>query len=149
MATDWLRKPWLYLVLTALLLAAAVGIVAVRLEASATSPIAVPTRQQVIGTWKSPSGAVLRLNPDGTFTARGLPASAGESSTLNIPPSGGGHWHVGPVPAEPPGVVFDFSRTVSMELLAERVGSAVVLYYDLGDPDEGSSGQYQFRKRQA
>lgn len=99
----------------------------------------------IVGTWKRLSGAMLRLKPDGTFAAQGLPPSVGESSTLNIPPSGQGRWHVGPVPAEPSGVVFDFSRTVQMGFLAERIGSTSVLVYDKGDPDEGVSGQYQFK----
>jgi hypothetical protein len=31
-----------------------------------------------------------------------------------------------------------------MELLVERLGSTVVMYYDKGDPDRSVSGQYQF-----
>ncbi len=33
-----------------------------------------------------------------------------------------------------------------MELLVERVGSTAVIYYDMGDPDAGVSGQYEFTK---
>lgn len=146
MATNWLRKPWLYLALSVVVFAVIVGLVAVHLEGNVASQVQSPSRQLLIGTWKSASGAVLRLNPDGTFASQGLSARAGESSTLNIPPSGTGRWHVGPVPEEPPGVVFAFARNVQMELLVERVGPALVMYYDKGDPDEGVSGQYQFTK---
>ncbi len=122
MATNWLRKPWLYLALSVVVFAVIVGLVAVHLEGNVASQVQSPSRQLLIGTWKSASGAVLRLNPDGTFASQGLSARAGESSTLNIPPSGTGRWHVGPVPEEPPGVVFAFARNVQMELLVERVG---------------------------
>jgi hypothetical protein len=77
---------------------------------------------------------------------RGLPANAGESSYGTVPSQGSGRWRVGPVPAEPSGVIFDFSPAVQMELLVERVSSRVSMYYDKGDPDEGVSGQYQFTK---
>lgn len=121
----------------------AVAGLAIYSEATAPNPF-LPSRQMMIGTWRSPSGAVLTLRSDGTFASRGLSASAGESSTENIPAEGTGEWHVGPVPAEPAGVIFDFSPKVFMELLVERVGSSVVMYFDEGDPDEGVTGQYQF-----
>lgn len=45
------------------------------------------------------------------------------------------------------GLVFSFSARVQMELLVERIGSSsVVMYYDKGDPDQGTTGQYQFTK---
>jgi hypothetical protein len=96
------------------------------------------------GTWRSSSGALLILRPDGSFSARGLLPDAGESSYGTVPMECSGRWHVGPVPTEPPGVVFDFSPKVHMELLVDRLESTVVMYYDKGDPDEGVSGQYQF-----
>ena len=103
----------------------------------------------VSGTWSSTSGATpttLTLKPDGTFTERGLPADAGETSTLNIPADGTGGWHIDALPGEARGVVFEFSPKVFMELLVERVGSTAVMYYDMGDPDAGVSGQYEFTK---
>jgi hypothetical protein len=42
--------------------------------------------------------------------------------------------------------MFQFSRTAQMELVVERYRSAVIIYYDLSDPDECVSGQYQFTK---
>jgi hypothetical protein len=129
------------LALAAAVVVAIVGVI-VYSEASAPNPF-LPSRSMMIGTWQSASGAVITLRPDGTFTARGLPANAGESAYGTVP---SGSWRVGPVHAEPSGVIFDFSPAVQMELLVERVSSRVSMYYDKGDPDEGVSGQYQFTK---
>jgi len=110
-----------------------------------------PTRSMMIGTWRSSNGVVLTLSADGTFTESGLPSNAGEASSLNIPSQGTGHWRVGPYPAEPVGVVLAFAPDprVELELLVERDRSAVIMYYDKGDPDEGPPGQYQLiRTRQ-
>jgi hypothetical protein len=133
-------------VLLALAVVATAAVVLVVVAQLAGPAGITPSRQMVIGTWSSASRATLTLNADGTFTARGLPANAGESSYGTVPSQGSGRWHVGPVPAEPPGVIFDFSPAVQMELLVEREGSALIMYYDKGDPDEGVSGQYQFTK---
>jgi hypothetical protein len=110
-----------------------------------------PTRSMMIGTWRSSDGAVLTLSADGTFTESGLASTAGEASTLNIPSQGSGHWRVGPYPAEPAGVVLVFAPDprVELGLAVERDRSAVIMYYDKGDPDEGPPGQYQLiRTRQ-
>jgi hypothetical protein len=141
-------RPTAWAILAALVLV--VAVVAVACAAGLTGPTSItPTRSMVIGTWRSSSGAVLVLRPDGTFTARGVPGNAGESSTLNIPADGSGRWSVGPHSGSV-GVTFDyapsFSLRVQMVLLVERLGSSVVMYYDKGDPDQGVTGQYQFTK---
>ncbi len=140
------RRRWrrMLLALGAAVAAAAVG-VAVYAELTAAHPFTL-SRSMVVGTWRNNSGATLTLRSDGAFTARGLPAHAGETSYGTVPHQGSGRWHLGPVPAEPPGVIFDFSPKVQMELLVERLGPAVVMYYHKGDPDEGVPGQYQFTK---
>jgi hypothetical protein len=112
-------------------------------ELTAPNPFQ-PSGSMMIGTWRSSSGALLILQPDGSFSAPRLLPDAGEPSYGTVPIEGSGRWHVGPVSAEPPGVVFDFSLKVQMELLVERLESTVVMYYDKGDPDKGVSGQYQF-----
>ena len=138
---SWRRR---LLAPAALVVAGAVCLV-VYSEATAPNPFP-PSRSTVIGTWQSHSGAVLTLRPDGTFVAARLPADFGGFPAGALPRSGSGQWHVGPVPAEPPGVIFNFSKRLWVELLVERLGSAVVMYYDTSDPDEGASGQYQFMK---
>jgi hypothetical protein len=138
----WRRK---LLVLVSVVVVVCVG-VAIYADLTQPQPFP-PSRSMVIGTWRSATGAVLLLRPDGTFTGRSLPADFGASPSA-VPSSGSGHWHVGPVPAEPAGVVFNFSKKLWVELLVERMGSMVVMYYDKGDPDEGVSGQYQFTKTQ-
>jgi hypothetical protein len=46
-------------------------------------------------------------------------------------------------------LVFAPEPRVELELLVERDRSAVIMYYDKGDPDEGPPGQYQLiRTRQ-
>jgi hypothetical protein len=137
----WRRR---LLALAAVVVAGVVGL-AVYAELTNPNPI-TPSRQMMIGTWRDPSGATLTLNSDGTFLARALPADAGESSYGEVPSQGSGRWRVGSVPAEPAGVIFNFSARVQMELLVERVGSKVIMYFDKGDPDEGTTGQDQFTK---
>jgi hypothetical protein len=132
------------LVLATVVVVVVIG-VAVYSQLAASNPF-TPSRSAMIGTWRSSSGAVLTLRPDGMFTAGHLPADPGEESYGLVPATGSGRWHVGPVVAEPAGVVFDFSPTVQMELLTEHLATGVVMYFDRGDPDEGPSGQYQFTK---
>jgi hypothetical protein len=130
--------------LAALVVVAAIG-VAVYSELT-VARLFTPSRSMMIGTWRSPSGAVLTLKSNGIFTARALPADFGASPIGSMPSSGDGVWHIGPVPTEPPGVVFNFSKKLWVELFVEHVGSTVVMYFDKGDPDEGATGQYQFTR---
>lgn len=84
----------------------------------------LPSRSMMVGAWRSSSGAVTTLHPDGTFTERGLPSNAGVSSTLNIPADGSGMWRIGP-PGQPAGVTFDFvpsAEPMVIVLLVERLG---------------------------
>lgn len=106
----------------------------------------VPAYATVVGAWKGPRAAVLRFDRDGTFTATGLPAGIGDWSSGSTPVSGGGTWQVGrPGAGVPPGVILDFSNGSQAGLQVETAGpSSLALYYDLGDPDEGWSGQYRF-----
>jgi hypothetical protein len=48
----------------------------------------------------------------------------------------------------PPSVVFHFSGSPHTEVAlgVERLGSSVIMYFDKGDPDQGTTGQYQFTK---
>lgn len=140
----WRQRRRLLILAATPMVAIVIGVV-VYSEASAPNPF-LPSRSMMIGTWRSATGAVLVLQPDGTFTAHGLPAGAGESSYGTVPSQGSGRWHIGSVPAEPSGVIFQFSATVQMELVVERYRSAVIMYYDKIDPDEGVSGQYQFTR---
>lgn len=139
------RLLWAVLGIGALAMAGALAVVVCSEVAGARQFL--PSPSIMTGTWRSASGAVLTLRPDGTFTERGLPTNAGEGSSLNIPAEGDGRWDVGPKGVSA-GVTFDFAPSFSMKvqmvLLVERVGSMVVMYYDQGDPDEGVSGQYQF-----
>jgi hypothetical protein len=50
-------------------------------------------------------------------------------------------------PDAPMGVIFDFSNGSQAELQLETDGSSLAMFYDLGDPDEGRSGQYRFVKQ--
>jgi hypothetical protein len=132
------------LMFAAVLLSAGVAVACVA-ELGSPTPIA-PTRSMMIGTWRSASGAELTLRSDGTFTARSLPNDFG-GFLSGVPTHGSGVWHV--TLTAPPGVVFDFLSGVSKaeeELFVERYRSAVILYYDKGDPDQGVTGQYQFTK---
>ena len=63
------------------------------------------------------------------------------------PNQGSGAWHVALTPP-PTSVVFDFSGFPHTEVAlgVERDGSAVIMYYDKGYPDQGVTGQYQFTK---
>jgi len=109
--------------------------------------IAAPTAAQAVGKWVGTSGAVLTLGPDGTFTARDLPANAGEWTSGLVPASGSGRWHVGRFdPSEPVGVILSFSDGTQAEFQLEHDGRSLAIFYDLGDPDEGWSGQYRFVK---
>lgn len=83
-------------------MATAAGL-AVYSQTTAPSPF-LPARSVMVGSWRSPTGAVLALRGDGTFTARGLPGNAGEAASLDIPSSGDGRWHVGSYQGEPAGV---------------------------------------------
>ncbi len=106
------------------------------------------TRGNVTGVWKSSRGAMLRLARDGTFTASGLPAGIGDWAVGVTPASGPGTWQVGQLePGTPPGVIFDFADGSQAELQLETDGSSLAMYYDLGDPDEGWSGQYRLVKQ--
>lgn len=107
-----------------------------------------PTVRQVTGTWMGAHGATLTLARDGTFTATGLPAGFGDWQNGTPPGAGSGTWHVGRLePGADVGVIFDFSRFSQAELLVERDGPSLYLYYDKGDPDEGWSGQYRFARQ--
>jgi hypothetical protein len=112
-------------------------------------PVMVAARpSSVAGFWEGSRGASLTLSADGTLHARGLPRGFGEASAGTTPVAGAGSWHVGRVDAvDPPGVIFEFSNGSQASLLLERDGSALYLFYDRGDPDEGWTGQYRFTRR--
>lgn len=112
-------------------------------------PVAVtPTARQMTGTWTGAHGATLTLTSDGTFTATGLPAGFGEWSNGLPPVAGSGTWRIGRFePDADVGVIFSFPGASQAELLVERDGSSLFLYYDKGDPDEGWSGQYRFARQ--
>lgn len=132
---------WVMFVVVVLFAAAA----AVACVAELTVPTDItPTPSMMIGTWKSTAGAELTLRPDGTFTARSLPKTFGGFVSW-APTQGSGVWHV--VLTPPSGVALDFAGfKTEVELGLERAGSAVILYFDKGDPDQGVTGQYQFTK---
>lgn len=69
----------------------------------------------------------------------------GDWSAGVTPSAGGGRWHVGRFDANTAvGVIFSFSNGSEAELQLEHDGSSLAMFYDLGDPDEGWSGQYRF-----
>lgn len=141
---DWPKRKSVVLLVVAAVLPA---LLAVACTGDLASPVLItPTRAQVIGTWKSTQGAVLTLNADGRFVAQALPSDFGAFPAGVVPTNASCDWHVGLVPAEPPGVVFNFSRTIQAELFVERDMSTLIMYYDRGDPDQGVTGQYQFRR---
>jgi hypothetical protein len=107
-----------------------------------------PTARQVTGSWTGPRGARLTLAQDGTFTATGLPAGFGEAWNGQPPVAGSGTWRIGSFASDADiGVIFDFPSLSQAELLVERTGPSLFLYYDKGDPDEGWSGQYRFARQ--
>jgi hypothetical protein len=55
-----------------------------------------PAAAQITGTWTDSSGSTLRVRPDGTFTAAGLPADANDPAGDGKPRPGGGHgtWQI-------------------------------------------------------
>ena len=103
----------------------------------------------VTGTWVHKGGAVLILRKDGTFTGRGMPYLFGEFAEPT-PRAGTGTWHIGRIGDLPAGIILDFappSRTQD-ELLAENCcGMPLTIFYDLGDPDEDITGQYQLTRQ--
>lgn len=116
--------------------------------------LVTPTRASAAGTWTGPHGATLRLFPGGTFTARRLPPDIGDNSNGTTPAQGTGTWQVGALDPQPglpaiytTGVIFDFSNGSQAELQVEKAGSSLAMYYDLGDPDEGWTGQFRFMKQ--
>jgi hypothetical protein len=117
-------------------------------EAGQFGVVVTPTRSAAAGIWTGPRGATLMLASEGAFTARHLPAGIGEWASGSTPVSGGGTWHIGRFgPDAPAGVILDFSDGSQAELQIETAGPALAMYYDLGDPDEGWSGQYRFVKQ--
>jgi len=129
-----------------LVVVAAIMILVIAAQLGAFDPgMASPSPSQAIGVWKGNDGATLALAADGTFHARGLPAGIGDWVNGTTPSSGGGRWHVGRFDASTPlGVIFSFSNGSEAELQLEHDGSSLAMFYDLGDPDEGWSGQYRF-----
>jgi hypothetical protein len=92
--------------------------------------------------WPSP--------PTAPSPQRDLPTGAGDWTSGPVPVSGGGTWHVGRFdPSTPAGVILSFSDGSQAELQLERDGSSLAMFYDLGDPDEGWSGQYRFVNQQS
>jgi len=55
-----------------------------------------PAPSQVIGTWTDSDGATLKVLPDGTFTAAGLPADSEDPAGDGKPHPAGGHgtWQI-------------------------------------------------------
>jgi hypothetical protein len=107
----------------------------------------------VIGTWQHEGGAVIVLRAEGTFTGHKLPHFFGHWAGPN-PRAGGDSWYIGRLESDAPrGVVLVFSALhpqIMDELLVEHCcGLPVTIYYDLGDPDEGITGQYQLTRLRA
>ena len=118
--------------------------------------LVAPTPASAAGTWTGPHGATFRLSPDGTFTASRLPRDIGDTSSGTTPVQGTGTWQVGALDPQPglpsiytTGVIFDFSNGSQAELQVEKAGNSLAMYYDLGDPDEGWTGQFRFTKQPA
>ena len=118
--------------------------------------LVTPTHASAAGTWTGPHGATLRLSPDGTFTASRLPRDIGDTNSGTTPVQGTGTWQVGALDPQPglpsiytTGVIFDFSNGSQAELQVEKAGNSLAMYYDLGDPDEGWTGQFRFMKQSA
>jgi hypothetical protein len=102
------------------------------------------------GTWAHKGGAVLTLRRDGTFTGLNLPNNFGEASGPQ-PSYGSGTWHIGRLGDLPKGLVLTFTGLtppLTEQLLVENCcGMPVTIFYDLGDPDEGVTGQYQLTRQ--
>jgi hypothetical protein len=130
----------------AVLVAAAIMTLVIAAQLGAFDPvIASPSPSEPIGVWKGSGGAALTLAVDGTFQARNLPTGIGDWAAGITPSSGGGRWRVGRFDASTPvGVLFSFANGSEAELQLEHDGSSLAMFYDLGDPDAGWSGQYRF-----
>jgi hypothetical protein len=129
-----------------LVAAAAIMTLVIASQLGAFDPVIdSPSRSELIGVWKASDGATLTLAADGTFRARDLPTGIGDWSAGITPSSGGGRWHVGRFDASTPvGAIFSFPNGSETELQVEHDGPSLAMFYDLGDPDEGWSGQYRF-----
>jgi hypothetical protein len=131
--------------LTAWLIACGASILLAACSAFGINPI-TPTRAMVTGTWVHKGGVVLVLRKNGTFAGSGMPYFFGEIAGPT-PRAGTGTWHIGRVGSDAPaGIVLDFEAPslTQDELLVENCcGMPLTIYYDLGDPDEGITGQYQ------
>lgn len=46
-------------------------------------------------------------------------------------------------------MIFDFSNGSQAELQVEKAGDSLAMCYNLGDPDEGRTGQFRFMKQSA
>jgi hypothetical protein len=145
-ALRWLTVPG------ALLAAAGVAalVIAATSQAGSFGEVVNPTRGSATAVWKGPHGATLALGRDSTFSASGLPVGLGEWSNGQTPATGSGTWHSGSLdPGSEQGVILDFSNGSQAELLLETDGPTLAMYYDLGDPDEGWSGQYRLVRQGA
>lgn len=128
------------------LLASIIGLI-IASQLGAFDPVIYsPSASQAVGVWKGTHGATIALASDGTFTAAALPAAGvGDWRNGLTPVSGGGTWQVGRFGSSTPsGIMLDFANGSQAELQLESDGSTMALFYDLGDPDAGWSGQYRF-----
>jgi len=131
-----------------MLAVAAIIVLVIASQLGAFNPVIAPSAGEAAGVWKGAHGATLTLAADGTFTASGLPAGMGDWADGSTPVSGSGTWHVGRFdPSTPPGVVLGFANGSQCELQLEQDGPTLAMFYDLGDPDQGWSGQYRLARQ--
>ncbi len=86
-------------------------------------------------------GATLRLTADGGSRPAlcRLPGWWDTGASGSTPVSGSGVWHVGVFDSGAlVRVIFEFADGSQAELQLKQDGSALALFYDLGDSDEGS-----------
>jgi hypothetical protein len=135
--------------LAPLLTALVAPVVLAACTAFGINPI-TPTKAMVVGRWIHKGGAVLVLRGDGTFSGMNMPYHFGEWSGPT-PSSGSGTWYVGRLGDAPRGIVLVFSDSqpvIMDELLVENCcGLPLTIFYDLGDPDAGITGQYQLTRQ--